>query len=300
MPLDPFAPWHFTCGTWLYPITCGTPPQSARCAAPQICDRDVRAAAVNRHEHGKQRRRQHPAARGGIGTCHRLNLRAGISPMIGTARSPCLLPLQRDLRHHRAMDTEESGGKSPRLRVSAWLPPGLALAWLATLATLVRGVGMALAAWGATVSAVLLAVLLMHWLRRGSSADEADDGDPVAGNEDAAAGKTARASTRSATDPAEKALRPDPAKSSATDEKNPDSGPGLTAGTPVAPGSPVPELRVLTAEEAASVLRVDAELVKASISSGEFPGNRIGPYWRVDQEALTRWLQGTYRSGSNA
>jgi len=198
------------------------------------------------------------------------------------------------------MDTEESGGKSLRLRVSAWLPPGLALAWLATLATLVRDVGMALAAWGATVSATLLAILLMHRLRRGGSADEDDpaagDEDAAAEDVDAAAEETAQASTRSPADPAETALRPDPAASSATDGKNPDPDPGLAAGTPIAPGSPVPELRVLTAEEAASVLRVDAELVKASISSGEFPGNRIGPHWLVEQGALARWLQGTYRS----
>lgn len=194
------------------------------------------------------------------------------------------------------MEAEESGGKSPRLRVSAWLPPGLALAWLATLATLVRGVGIALAAWGATVSAVLLAVLLMHWLRRDSSADDADDDAPAADGEDAAVRETARASTWSPAGLAETALPPDPAESSVTDGKDPDSGSGLTAGAPVVAGSPVPELRVLTAEEAASVLRVDAELVKASISSGEFPGNRIGPYWRVEQGALTRWLQGTYRS----
>lgn len=212
--------------------------------------------------------------------------------MIGTDRSACLLPLQLDLRHHRAMDTEEGGRKNLWLRVSAWLPPGLALAWLATLATLVRGVGMTLAAWGATVSAILLAVLLMNWLRRGSSAD---GGDPAAGSEDAATGETAQASTPSPADPAEPALRPAPAKSRTTGMTNPDPDPGLTVGTPFVPGSPVPELHVLTAEEAASVLRVDAELVKASISSGEFPGNRIGPHWRVEQGALTRWLQGAYR-----
>jgi excisionase family DNA binding protein len=191
------------------------------------------------------------------------------------------------------MDTGESGGKGQPLRVSAWLPPGLALAWLATLATLVRGVGMALAAWGATVSAILLAVLVMLRLRRGSLADS---GDAAAGNEDVEAGETAQVSTLSPYGPAGPALRPDAADSSVTEVKNPDSDPGLAAGTSVAPGPPVPELRVLTAEEAASVLRVDAELVKASISNGEFPGNRIGPHWRIEQGALTRWLQGTYRS----
>jgi excisionase family DNA binding protein len=190
------------------------------------------------------------------------------------------------------MDTEVSGGKNLRLRVSAWLPPGLALAWLATLTTLVHSVGMALAAWGATVSAVVLAILLIHRLRRVSSAD---GGDPVPENEDAGAGIMAQASTPSPADPAEPAL-PVPAESSAGDMKSPDPEPGLAVGTPVASDSPVPDLRVLTAEEAASALRVDAELVKASISSGEFPGNRIGPHWRVEQGALTRWLQGTYRS----
>ena len=54
------------------------------------------------------------------------------------------------------------------------------------------------------------------------------------------------------------------------------------------------ELRILTAEEVASVLRVDTGQVITSISSGELPGNRIGSHWRVDRSALVRWLQGTY------
>jgi excisionase family DNA binding protein len=191
------------------------------------------------------------------------------------------------------MGTGESGRMNLRLRVSAWLPPGLALAWLATLVTLVRSVGIALTAWGATVSAVLLAALLIYRLRNGNPAD---DDDPAEGNEDAAAREPVRASTPSPADPAESARRATPAESPGTGKKDPHPGPGLRAGTPVVPGFPVPELRVLTAEEAASVLRVDAELVKASISSGELPGNRIGPHWLVEQGALTRWLQGTYKT----
>ena len=133
------------------------------------------------------------------------------------------------------MDTGESGRKNLRLRVSAWLPPGLALAWLATLVTLVRSVGIALAAWGATVSAILLAVLLIHRLRKGSPAD---DDDPAEGNEDAAARESARASTPSPADPAESALRLTPAESPGTGEKDPHPGPGLRAGTPVVPRLP--------------------------------------------------------------
>jgi excisionase family DNA binding protein len=58
----------------------------------------------------------------------------------------------------------------------------------------------------------------------------------------------------------------------------------------------MPELRVLTAEEVASVLRVDLTLVITSIANGELPGNRIGRHWRIDQGALMQWLQGSYQA----
>jgi excisionase family DNA binding protein len=61
----------------------------------------------------------------------------------------------------------------------------------------------------------------------------------------------------------------------------------------VALGLIMPELLVLTAEEVASVLRVDLDLVITSISNGELPGNRIGSHWRIDQRTLMQWLQGT-------
>jgi excisionase family DNA binding protein len=63
---------------------------------------------------------------------------------------------------------------------------------------------------------------------------------------------------------------------------------------PKSSGLEVVELRVLTAEEVASVLRVDTALIITSITTGELPGNRIGGHWRIDQGALTRWLQGPY------
>jgi excisionase family DNA binding protein len=54
------------------------------------------------------------------------------------------------------------------------------------------------------------------------------------------------------------------------------------------------DLRVLTAAEVASVLRVDIDTIIGAISNGDLPGNRIGNQWRVDYEALVRWLQCTY------
>ena len=59
-------------------------------------------------------------------------------------------------------------------------------------------------------------------------------------------------------------------------------------------------LRVLTADEVAAVLRVDAKVVVAAISSGELPGNRVGTHWRVDQGALTRWLRGRYGTAAGS
>jgi excisionase family DNA binding protein len=53
-------------------------------------------------------------------------------------------------------------------------------------------------------------------------------------------------------------------------------------------------LRVLTATEVASVLRVDTDAIVRAIRNGELPGNRIGQHWRVEESALANWLQGAY------
>jgi len=143
------------------------------------------------------------------------------------------------------------------LRVSAWFPLALALGWLAALATFLHNVGILLAAWGATVSVVLVIVLLTR--RR---------------HEDHLADRTEAASR------------------SHFPTRGPFSEP--EPGQAVAVNPLLPELRVLTAEEVASALRVDADLIITSIINGELPGNRIGSHWRVDQRALTRWLEGPY------
>ena len=52
--------------------------------------------------------------------------------------SACLALLVPDLRHDRLMAGRKSDGMDPWLRVSAWLPPGLALGWLAVLGGLSR------------------------------------------------------------------------------------------------------------------------------------------------------------------
>jgi excisionase family DNA binding protein len=218
--------------------------------------------------------------------------------------------------------------------MSAWLPPGLALGWLAVLATFVRGAGALLAAWAATVS---LAVLLAQRRTGTSPGDPSEaDRDPEAperasGSGDAptsprvsphtpAGGVGAlRDGATDSADTTEKAVRPAP------HDPDPEPAPG-SPGTPVPVGSPPPAvlgaavpglsaptgqlatgeivatlgLRVLTADEVAAVLRVDAKVIVTAISSGELPGNRVGTHWRVDQGALTRWLQGRYGTAAGS
>jgi excisionase family DNA binding protein len=148
---------------------------------------------------------------------------------------------------------------SKSLPVSTWLPPGLALAWLATLATLVHNVAFAVAYWGATVSLAVLSLLLARllqwaWRRRQASSGGASSG--TATGQPVATGDAASASVA------------DPVMS---------------------------ELRVVTAEEVASVLGVEERLVISSIRDGQFPGNQIGNHWLVDEGAVVRWLRGSYR-----
>ena len=191
----------------------------------------------------------------------------------------------RDLRHDRAVANGKSDGTGRWLRTSAWLPPGLALGWLAVLLTFVHGVGNLLAAWAATVSLVVL----LAWRRPAAppaplstpattpdpapKAHEGGHGPPD--REQAGAGGTAR--------------QDDAAREGAAADTRDQAEQSGTAEIAVAPG-----LQVLTAAEVASVLRVDADMIISAISNGELPGNRVGSHWRVDLGALTRWLQGRY------
>ena len=50
---------------------------------------------------------------------------------------------------------------------------------------------------------------------------------------------------------------------------------------------------VLTLDEAATLLRVDAENLQRLAESGTVPGRRIGTVWRFDCTALMSWLRGT-------
>jgi excisionase family DNA binding protein len=187
------------------------------------------------------------------------------------------------------------------LRASAWLPPGLALVWLATLATFVHGVGIMIAAWGATVSLVVLVVLLVERRHATSSASSAatTTGNPAPG----VVGELPAAGTNTAAGPGDgmgeegpsgASPSPAPAGPVLSPSADLDPAPAPKPPQPVVAGPALNELRVLTAEEVASTLRVGTDLIITAITKGELPGNRIGSHWRIDQGALTRWLQGSY------
>jgi len=49
---------------------------------------------------------------------------------------------------------------------------------------------------------------------------------------------------------------------------------------------------VLTAAEAAALLRTEEEIVIAMAESGELPARRVGDDWRFARTAVIRWLEG--------
>ncbi|MFL5840991.1 MAG: helix-turn-helix domain-containing protein [Thermoleophilaceae bacterium] len=55
---------------------------------------------------------------------------------------------------------------------------------------------------------------------------------------------------------------------------------------------PSEALEVLTAAEAAALLRTDDDTVEKMAESGELPGRKIGDEWRFARSAVLRWLAG--------
>jgi len=220
---------------------------------------------------------------------------------------------------------DQSGGTDARPGISAWLAVGLALGWLAVLATFVRGIGSLLTAWAATASLAVVATRrrtiesppgsppgpLTGRPNPGSEGSATMPAPPIAG--EAAEMKQATASREFAKsqEPGEEGKPPSAIGHQANPAEEPDITPASTPGTgtalgtveeptaanaPAAQTSTVLGLQVLTAAEVALVLRVDVDAVMSAIGNGELPGNRIGDHWRVDQDALARWLQGMYRN----
>lgn len=53
---------------------------------------------------------------------------------------------------------------------------------------------------------------------------------------------------------------------------------------------------VLTLEEAAELLRIPADTIRASALAGELPGRAFGEEWRFARTALLAWLGGDERA----
>ena len=257
------------------------------------------------------------------GTSHLLSLLTGSALMIGLTRRPVCPRFVPDLGHDLVVDNGKRDRAEPSLRMSVWLPPGLALGWLALLATFVHGVGALLAAWATTVS---LAVLLARGRADTSPGDRGEaDRDTDAPDDDTRTSSGVspstpsggddepRDSTTSSADLADNAATtaprgpdagfiPSPSGESTLADRPPRVRPGDVVSGPSRQTEQLATkeiietlgIRVLTADEVASVLRVNAKVIVAAISNGELPGNRIGTHWRVDYGALTRWLQGKY------
>jgi excisionase family DNA binding protein len=46
----------------------------------------------------------------------------------------------------------------------------------------------------------------------------------------------------------------------------------------------------MTLDEAAEALRVDSKTLRALIKQGDFPARKVGKGYRIDPEAVKRWL----------
>lgn len=55
---------------------------------------------------------------------------------------------------------------------------------------------------------------------------------------------------------------------------------------------------VLTADDAARVLRVSAKTVKRMAGDGRIPGQRVGRAWRFSKVAVLDWLAGSERQSA--
>jgi excisionase family DNA binding protein len=49
---------------------------------------------------------------------------------------------------------------------------------------------------------------------------------------------------------------------------------------------------VLTVEQAAALLQVDAETIRTLARDGDLPGRKVGREWRFSRAAVLRWLAG--------
>jgi excisionase family DNA binding protein len=54
--------------------------------------------------------------------------------------------------------------------------------------------------------------------------------------------------------------------------------------------TPIDELEVMTLDEAADLLRIDAEDLAKLAESGEIPGRKLGDEWRFTRTRLLDWL----------
>jgi excisionase family DNA binding protein len=204
-------------------------------------------------------------------------------------------------------------GIARRFWISGWLPPGVALGWLAVLSAFVHGGGMLLATWAATSALGLsigIAVLVLQ-RRATSSSERRTDAQPSpASVEKTEPARPAVDAEQATTSPADDTDPSPPAGSAQTMAQHGPLEPGPKASLPEA-GASVPAaapaatefaialgMHVLTTAEVASVLRVDAREIARAISDGELPGNWIGGDWRVDLGALRHWLQGRYQAPS--
>lgn len=192
-----------------------------------------------------------------------------------------------------------------RPRPSAWVKVGLALAWLAFLASRINDAESVIVTWTATLGALTVAGRRLprrDTLRR---AGQSPSEEPLTGTPSEQANES-----RTGDGPGPGHGHGSDVKSTGEHPQTPRShqpspaihvapGPAVRTDRLMADGVPPGALpvAVMTGEEVAAFLRVDLELVVAAIRAGQLPGNELGGEYRVFGRSLQRWLDGGQASG---
>ena len=58
-------------------------------------------------------------------------------------------------------------------------------------------------------------------------------------------------------------------------------------------------MRILTAQEAAELLKVNLQVVRRYLQQGKLPGRKIGKHWRILESELEEFLRRGNRAGED-
>jgi hypothetical protein len=212
--------------------------------------------------------------------------------------------------HELVADSEQDAEHRPRL--SAWLPLGLALAWLAIVSTQVHDTPSLVFTWFAGLGVAAIGrglrtqrpALTPPEVVENAVAQPATATGPATGDvfKSNVLSPLASQEGKSPAPPHASPVSPNSVPETPIEARvgwdpsavQPGTQPPRALGEAGRSGvAPVP-IDVLTAQEVAELLGADRDDVVSAIVRGDLPGNGFGNQWWVLRPSLIRWLGGRY------